>query len=65
MTNVTYITEGISSIRDLAITYKRSGISARMTASLEEIEKDRKNRNDKESANAAAEAIKQIKDRKE
>jgi len=65
LTNITYISEGITSIRDLAITYKKAGISARLITSLEEIESQRKKLNDKESANLAEEAIKAIKDAKE
>lgn len=65
MTNVTYISEGITSIRDLAITYKKAGISDRLVTSLEEIESQRKKLNDKESASLAAAAIKQVKDAKE
>jgi aminopeptidase N len=64
MTNSTYVAEGINSIRDLAITYKKWGISARLINSLDDIESQRKKLNDKESVNMASEAIKQIKDAK-
>jgi len=64
MTNHTYIAEGIYSIRDLAITYKKSGIADRLITSLEEIESQRKKVNDKVSASLASDAIKQIKDTK-
>jgi aminopeptidase N len=64
MTNRAYIAEGISSIRDLAITYKKYGVANRLIASLEEISKQRKNANDDESANTAEDAVKQINDAK-
>jgi aminopeptidase N len=64
MTNHAYVAEGINSIRDLAITYKKYGIAPRLIASLEEISKQRKNTNDNESVKVADEAIKQIKDAK-
>lgn len=65
MTNVSYVAEGINSIRELAISYKKYGITDKLIASLEEIESQRKKLNDKESANLASQAIKQIKDAKE
>lgn len=65
MTNRTNIAEGINSIRELAISYKKWGISSRLITSLDEIESQLKKNNDKESANMASEAIKQIKDAKE
>lgn len=65
MTNISYVTEGITIIRDLALSYKKFGVSGKLITSLEEIQKDRKNSNDKESADKAAEAIKFIKDAKE
>ena len=65
MTNRTYVIEGINSIRDLAISYKRYNIAPRLITSLEQISKDRKSVNDNESAKAAEDAIKQINDAKE
>lgn len=64
MTNRAYVTEGINSIRDLAIAYKKYGIASRLIASLEEISKQRKKSNDDDSSKIANEAIKQINDAK-
>jgi aminopeptidase N len=64
MKNRAYVTEGINNIRDLAIAYKKYGIAPRMIISLEEISKQRKSMNDRESVKAAEEAIKQINEAK-
>jgi len=65
MSNGTYIAEGINNIRDLGVTYKRYGVADKLIASLNEIESQRKKLEDKQSADLAAGAIKQIKDAKE
>ncbi|MFD0792738.1 M1 family aminopeptidase [Mucilaginibacter litoreus] len=64
MNNRSYVAEGITTIRDLAVTYKRYGIAPRLITSLEEIAKQRKDKNDDESANLAQKAIDYIKDAK-
>ncbi|MDN3580908.1 M1 family aminopeptidase [Mucilaginibacter flavus] len=60
MTNPAYVTEGINSIRDLAISYKKYNIAPRLITALEAIEKARKDMNDSASAKEAEDAIKQI-----
>jgi aminopeptidase N len=64
MTNPANVAEGINTIRDLAISYKKYGIAPKLIASLEEISKQRKNLKDEESAKLAEDAIKQINDSK-
>jgi aminopeptidase N len=64
MTNRAYVVEGINNIRDLAISYKKYGIASKLIASLEEINTQRKNIKDDESAKIAEDAIKQINDAK-
>ena len=65
MTNRIYVEEGINTISDLAVTYKKYGVATKLIASLEDIKKQRKDNNDKESANLAEDAIKRINDIKE
>jgi len=50
----------ISTLLDLAIKYKKYGVAPSVTASLEDIKKQRTNNNDKESANLAEDAIQRI-----
>jgi len=64
MTTRAYVNEGINSIRDLAITYKKYGVAPRLIAALEEISQQRKNGNDQETAKSVKDAIKQINDAK-
>jgi aminopeptidase N len=64
MANHAYVAEGINSIKDVAISYKKYGIAPKLIASLEQIAKDRTAMNDSEDAKAADDAIKQINDAK-
>jgi aminopeptidase N len=65
MTNRAYVKEGVDSIKDLAIAYKKYKIAPRLIETLEEIGKERKDKNDDESVAVVKEAVKQIKDAKE
>ncbi|MCR8556564.1 M1 family metallopeptidase [Mucilaginibacter sp. BJC16-A38] len=58
--NKTYVLQGITSIKDLAISFKRFNIAPKLIAALQQIEDARKKLNDSESAGAAAAAIDQI-----
>jgi aminopeptidase N len=58
--NKASVQQGITAIKDLAISFKRYNIAPRLIAALQQIEADRKKLNDTASANAAEEAIKEI-----
>lgn len=60
MSNRAYVAEGITAIRDLAVSYKKYGIAPRLIEALKEIGKERKNMDDKASAELASDAVKQI-----
>jgi aminopeptidase N len=64
MNNGANVSEGINSIRDLAVSYKKYGVAPKLIASLEQISKQRKSMNDDESARIADDAVKQINDAK-
>ena len=60
LNNKSYVQQGISAIKDLAISFKRYNIAPKLIASLQQIEEVRKKLNDAESASSAAAAIEEI-----
>jgi aminopeptidase N len=60
LNNKLYVQQGISAIKDLAISFKRFNIAPKLITGLQQIEDARKKLNDTQSASAAAEAINEI-----
>lgn len=58
--NKQYVLEGITTIRDMAISFKRYGITPKLITALQQIEEARKKLNDNTSAAAVEDAIKEI-----
>ncbi len=65
LNNRSYVAQGITAIRDLAVAYKKYGIAPKLIKALEETAKQRKEKNDDESAALAQKAIDYIQDAKE
>jgi aminopeptidase N len=64
LTNSQYAQEGITAIRDLAVSYKRYGIAPKLITALQEIAEARKKLNDSASATLAEDAVKVINEAK-
>lgn len=60
LNNSTYAQQGISTIKELAISFKRFNIVPKLIAALQQIEEARKKLNDAVGAKAAADAVEEI-----